>query len=51
MTGGVVLQVLDFLERKDIARFRHFVGSVRAGGGYDKCEDVAGGLQVNYCVC
>ncbi|CAL8464954.1 g4489 [Coccomyxa elongata] len=38
-------EVLDFLGRKDTPRFRHFVGSVRAGGGYDKCEDVAGGLQ------
>ena len=39
-------QVLDFLGRNEMARFRRFVGSVRAGGGYDKCEDVAGGLHV-----
>ncbi len=49
MTCGVVLQVLDFLGRKDTAHFKHFVGSVRAGGGYDKCEDVAGALQVKTC--
>ena len=47
----MVLQVLDFLGREQIARFRHLVGGMRAGGGYDKCEDVAGGLQVKGFPC
>ena len=47
------VQVLDFLGCEELQDFKGFVGGVRAGGGHDKCEDVAGGLQVRrpflYC--
>ena len=39
-------QVLDFLPHSALNAFMSFVSNVKAGGGYDACEDVAGGLKV-----